>query len=110
MSVLREYADQIMKLFSLIKLNRHTSYGIRPIRGDFYLEYLSANGDVGLKRIDARHLIEKDGSFYLYGWCERLPSFQAVPVERITRLTDSQTGELIPHTDIARWLMKRSLH
>jgi hypothetical protein len=109
MSVLREYAEQIMKFFTLYKFNRPIDLRIRPLRGDFYVEYLSASGDFGLKRVDARHLIEKDGAFYLYGWCEKMPGFQSIPVERITVLADDRTGELVEHSNIACWLLKRSL-
>lgn len=110
MSVMRRFIRWVKKCFVSQDVNIITQYKIRPLQGDFYIEYLAASGDVGLQRVNAKHLIYKDGAYYLYGWCERSPCYRAVPVERMTRLADGVTGECVPHTDIARWLINRTCH
>ena len=86
------------------------SYEIRPLKGLFYVEYVSGKGDIREQRIEAKHLVEKDGEFYLYGWCEKLPRFHSLPVEQITILADHETGEVIPREDVVLWLKKRLVH
>jgi hypothetical protein len=110
MSVLREYAEQIMKFLAFHKFSKNEDHRTRPIRGDFYVEYQSSDGDVRIQSIDAKHLIYKDGMYYLGGWCERFPCYRTVAVERMTTLADIETGELVPRSKIACWLAKRSLH
>jgi hypothetical protein len=110
MSALRKCVDQIMKFFAIQKLNRDVDCRIRPLSGDFYVEYLSSDGDTRIQSIDARHLIYKGGMYYLRGWCEQFPCYRTVAVERMTTLADIETGELVPQSKIALWLARRSLH
>lgn len=91
--------------------NRLTErYQSRPLNDVYYIEYLAGNGEVREQRVEAQHLTEKDGQLYIYGWCVRLPCFRAVPVSRITMLSNNDSGELVPRSDVAAWLRKRSLH
>jgi hypothetical protein len=111
MFAMRRFIRWVKKCFVFQKVNRSKQYTIRPLGGHFYIEYLSnEGGDVGVQRVSAKHLICKDGDYYLYGWCERLPCYRAVPIERITSLADEASGECIPKSDIVPWLVNRSCH
>lgn len=108
--MMRRIIDWMKKRFAYQTANRKNAYKIRPLKGDFYIEYLSDSGDIGLQRVSAKHLICKNGTYYLYGWCEGIPNYRAVPIDRVTTLADEATGECIPKADIVPWLVNRSCH
>ncbi len=110
MSVLRNIVDRIRNSLGLHTIAPFSRYRLRPLSGTFYVQYSAHDGSIREQRVDARHLAEQDGELYVYGWCERLPCFQALPVARISALADNDTGEMVPRIAIRAWLVKRSLH
>lgn len=100
----------LRKLFGYGGFDRIQDYKIRPLTGDFYVEYLSRYGEIRMQSIMAKHLIYKKGRYFIYGWCDRFPCYRAVPVEKIKIMADLDTDELIPPADIIPWLTNRSCH
>ena len=80
------------------------------INSALFVERLTTKGDIVAEFVEAKALRVIDGQLYLYGWCEMLPSYRCLPVRRIVKLADDETGEIVPRDDVAEWLINRSLH
>lgn len=80
----------------------------RPVAGKFFITQLDDGGNIVSEHVTAKRLIYRSGKLYLYGWCQMVPAYRRLDVERIAELADDGTGEIVPRADVAAWLARRS--
>ncbi|MDY6960272.1 MAG: WYL domain-containing protein [Pseudomonadota bacterium] len=82
--------------------------GKLAISGAMDIGYIDSKGDKTERYIEAKSLEVREGRLYLWGWCEIRQGVRKFRVDRITALTDGETGEDVEPEQIVSWLRERA--
>ena len=102
---LRNFSLRFIRQRKLIRIPFHRA---RQIRGEFYVSQLDDAGVLSTSRVCAQRLVLRDGKLYLCGWCEVMPAYRQLDVERITQIADDDSNEIVMKCEVRDWLARKS--
>lgn len=79
-----------------------------PYFGALDIEYTDAEGDVSERYLEARSVEVRKGLVYLWAYCEQRQAIRCFRADRISALTDGETGEVADPANIAGWLLEQA--
>ncbi len=86
---------------------RESPWSVRPLEGAFEISYCDEAGNPSLRRVLARELKIGPGKILLGGIDMADDGYRGFRADRIERLADAETGEVVVR-NVIDWLLRRA--